>query len=71
MEAKFLRKIILEELKKVLKEVDYPDIPGSEPGQTKSPYQKGATSRTSRPAISRNAVEIMKIQRALRKITDH
>jgi hypothetical protein len=37
MEAKFLRKIILEELKKVLKEVDYPDIPGSEPGQAYTP----------------------------------
>ena len=37
MATKFLRKIIMEELQKVLEEQE---IPGTEPGQTKSPYVK-------------------------------
>ena len=36
MATKYLRKIILEELRKVLREVDYLNIPGAEPGQIQS-----------------------------------
>ena len=51
MATQFLRKIILEELQKVLKEADYPDIPGSQPGQDMSYMPSGPSGMTKRSPL--------------------
>jgi len=71
MATKFLRKIILEELRKVLKEADYPDIPGSQPGQTYTPFgsdremSMGKPSIKPSPAKSAGDPKIKKLQNLL------
>ena len=59
MSTKFLRKIILEEIKNILKEermnpdetIDFPSIPGSQPGQTQSSMSSQADPFKDIPGV--------------------